>query len=57
MPSGEEPLSRKELRSMADALLDVADEIVSTFPFQANQLRNLSRVLSPTDQKSNEQAS
>jgi hypothetical protein len=55
MPSREELPSRKELRSMADALLDVAEEIVSTFPFQANQLRNLSRALTAPDQKPNEQ--
>jgi len=42
---------------MADALLDVAEEIVSTFPFQANQLRNISRALSGADQKPNEQRS
>jgi hypothetical protein len=43
--------SREELRSMADALLDIADEIASTFPFQANQLRNLSRALIASDQE------
>jgi hypothetical protein len=57
MPSPEELLSRKELRGIADTLLDVADEIVSPFPFQANQLRNISRALSPTDQKPNVQGS
>jgi hypothetical protein len=46
----------EDLRSMADALLDVADEIVSTFPFQANQLRNISRALTAY-QESNEQGS
>jgi hypothetical protein len=49
--------SRDELRSMAAALLDIADEIVSTFPFEANQLRNLSRALIASDQDSNEQGS
>ena len=47
--------SPEELRSMADALLDVADEIVSTFPFQANQLRNVSRALCTQDQKPDDQ--
>lgn len=42
--------SREELRSMADTLLDIADEIVSTFPFEANQLRNISRALIASDQ-------
>lgn len=46
--------SREELRSMADALLDVANEIVSAFPFQANQLRNISRALVVSDEESNE---
>lgn len=41
---------------MADALLDIAEEIMSTFPFQANQLRNISRVLIGSDQE-NEQGS
>ena len=54
MPSEELP-SHNELRSMADALFDVADEIVSTFPFQANQLRNISRALIGSDQKPNDQ--
>ena len=57
MPSHEELPSSNELRSMADALFDVADEIVSTFPFQANQLRNISRALIAADQKPNEQDS
>jgi hypothetical protein len=48
--------SPEELRSMAAALLDVADEIVSTFPFEANLLRNIGRALAP-DQESNEQGS
>ena len=47
----------EELRSMADALLDVADEIVSDFPFQANQLRNISRALIASDRKPNERES
>ena len=42
--------SREELRSMADTLLDIADEIVSRFPFEANQLRNISRALIASDQ-------
>jgi hypothetical protein len=42
--------SPEELRSMVAALLDIADEIVSTFPFQANQLRNISRALITSDQ-------
>ena len=47
----------EDLRSMAGALLDIADEIVSTFPFQANQLRNISRALIASDQESNEHGS
>lgn len=42
---------------MAEALLDVADEIVATFPFQANQLRNVSRALIASDRKPNEHES
>lgn len=57
MPSREEFPSLEERRSMADALLDVADEIVSTFPFQANQLRNVSRALIASDRKPNEHES
>jgi hypothetical protein len=49
--------TREELHSMAAALLDVADEIVSDFPFQANQLRNISRALIATDTDSNEHGS
>lgn len=42
---------------MADALVDIADEIGSNFPFQANQLRNIGRALTAADQESNEQES
>jgi hypothetical protein len=49
--------TREELRSMAEALLDVADEIVAAFPFQANQLRNVSRALIGSDQEPKDQES
>jgi hypothetical protein len=42
---------------MAAALLDIADEIVSTFPLEANSLRNISRALIDPDPESNEQQS
>jgi hypothetical protein len=47
--------SPEELRRMAAALLDIAEEIVSTFPFEANSLRNISRALTASDQEPNEQ--